>query len=194
LDAAPRRGGPERSGGRGAVAGREQSHPLRHFFCELFLRLESLGLFPTAKFWGFRGTDHDQPRVICPCIYSRNCGASIGHCGACNGSSFHRFFDRVNIGVCCSVEPRSVHAQHHLHTMAVLLRDPQQILPQHELPRHGGMPRVLGPAPPNIECFGTLALVHAALFCGLVTTLSCTRGWATQLDLPNQTLHPAPLK
>lgn len=38
---------------------------------------------------------------------------------------------------------------------------------------------------------GTLLLIlglHAALFCGLVTTLSHTRGWATQPDLTNQIL------
>jgi hypothetical protein len=45
----PSRGGPERSGGRAAVPGREQSHPLRHLIFEAFLRLESLRLFPTAS-------------------------------------------------------------------------------------------------------------------------------------------------
>ena len=40
---------------------------------------------------------------------------------------------------------------------------------------------------------GTLFLIlglHAALFCGLVTTLSHTHGLATQPDLPNQVLNP----
>jgi len=44
---------------------------------------------------------------------------------------------------------------------------------------------------------GTLFLIlglHAALFCGLVTTLSHTRGWATQLDLPDQVLNPVPIE
>jgi hypothetical protein len=44
---------------------------------------------------------------------------------------------------------------------------------------------------------GTLFLIlglHAALFCGLVTTLSHTRGWATQSDLPNQVLNPVPIE
>jgi hypothetical protein len=44
---------------------------------------------------------------------------------------------------------------------------------------------------------GTLFLIlglHAALFCGLVTTLSHTRGWATQPELPNQILNPVPIQ
>jgi hypothetical protein len=44
---------------------------------------------------------------------------------------------------------------------------------------------------------GTLFLIlglHAALFCGLITTLSHTRGWATQPNLPNQVLHPVPME
>jgi hypothetical protein len=44
---------------------------------------------------------------------------------------------------------------------------------------------------------GTLFLIlglHAALFCGLVTTLSHTRGWATQSDLPSQVLNPVPIE
>lgn len=44
---------------------------------------------------------------------------------------------------------------------------------------------------------GTLFLIlglHAALFCGLVATLSQTRGLVTQLDLPNQVLNPMPIK
>jgi hypothetical protein len=45
----PGRGGPEGSGGRAAVPGREQSHPLRHLISEAFLRLESLRSFPTAS-------------------------------------------------------------------------------------------------------------------------------------------------
>jgi hypothetical protein len=45
----PGRGGPERSGGRATVPGREQSHPLRHLIFESILRLESLRSFPTAK-------------------------------------------------------------------------------------------------------------------------------------------------
>ena len=49
LDAAAWRGGPERSEGRAAVPGREQSHPLRHSIFEAFLRLESLRSFPAAK-------------------------------------------------------------------------------------------------------------------------------------------------
>jgi hypothetical protein len=44
---------------------------------------------------------------------------------------------------------------------------------------------------------GTLFLIlglHAALFCGLVTTLPHARGWATQPDLPNQVLSPVPIE
>jgi hypothetical protein len=44
---------------------------------------------------------------------------------------------------------------------------------------------------------GTLFLIlglHAALFCGLVTTLSHSRGWATQRDLPDQVLNPVPIE
>ena len=43
---------------------------------------------------------------------------------------------------------------------------------------------------------GTLFLIlglHAALFCGLITTISHTRGWTTRPDLPNQVLNPLPL-
>ena len=35
--------------------------------------------------------------------------------------------------------------------MPVLLRDPQQILSQHELPGQRGMTRVVGSAPSNVE-------------------------------------------
>jgi len=44
---------------------------------------------------------------------------------------------------------------------------------------------------------GTLFLIlglHAALFCGLITTLSHTRGLATQPNLPNQVLNPVPIE
>jgi len=44
---------------------------------------------------------------------------------------------------------------------------------------------------------GTLFLIlglHGALFCGLVTTLSETPGWATQPYLPNQVLNPVPIE
>jgi hypothetical protein len=44
---------------------------------------------------------------------------------------------------------------------------------------------------------GTLFLIlglHAALFCGLVTTLSHTRGLATQANLPNQVLNLVPIE
>jgi hypothetical protein len=44
---------------------------------------------------------------------------------------------------------------------------------------------------------GTLFLIlglHAALFCGLITTLSHTRGWATQPDLANQVLNSVPIE
>lgn len=44
---------------------------------------------------------------------------------------------------------------------------------------------------------GTLFLIlglHAALFCGLVTTLSYMRGLATEPDLPNQVLNPVPIE
>ena len=44
---------------------------------------------------------------------------------------------------------------------------------------------------------GTLFLIlglHAALFCGLITTLSRTHGFATQLNLPNHVLNPVPLE
>jgi hypothetical protein len=37
-------------------------------------------------------------------------------------------FDCLNIRVCCTLEPRGVHAQHHLDTVSVLLGDPEQIL------------------------------------------------------------------
>jgi hypothetical protein len=44
---------------------------------------------------------------------------------------------------------------------------------------------------------GTLFLIlglHAALFCGLITMLSHTRGLATQSNLPNQVLNAAPIE
>jgi len=44
---------------------------------------------------------------------------------------------------------------------------------------------------------GTLFLIlglHAALFCGLITTLSHTRGPVTQSNLPNQVLNAAPIE
>jgi hypothetical protein len=44
------------------------------------------------------------------------------------GLFFHRLFDRVNIRACCAFEPCGVHAQHYLNAMAMLLRDPEQIL------------------------------------------------------------------
>jgi hypothetical protein len=57
------------------------------------------------------------------------------------------------------------------------------------------------PADPNFGYFslrsGTLFLIlglHAALFCGLITTLSHTRGLATQANLPNQVLNPVPIE
>jgi CheY-like chemotaxis protein len=80
------------------------------------------------------------------------------------GCYVHRLFDRLNIGLRCAFEPRGVHAQHHLDAMSVLLCDPQQILSQHELPGHRGMPRVGGPAPSNIECLDALAPAPAGDF------------------------------
>jgi hypothetical protein len=44
---------------------------------------------------------------------------------------------------------------------------------------------------------GTLFLIlglHAALFCGLVTTLSHVRGLPTESDLPHQVLNPVPIE
>ena len=44
---------------------------------------------------------------------------------------------------------------------------------------------------------GTLFLIlglHTALFCGLITTLSNTRGLATQPNLPNQVLNAVPME
>jgi hypothetical protein len=44
---------------------------------------------------------------------------------------------------------------------------------------------------------GTLFLIlglHAALFCGLITTLSNTHGLATQPNLLNQVLNPVPIE
>jgi hypothetical protein len=44
---------------------------------------------------------------------------------------------------------------------------------------------------------GTLFLIlglHAALFCGLVTTLSHTGGLAAQAHLPDQLLKPVPIE
>ena len=63
----------------------------------------------------------------------------------------------MNIRLRCAFEPRGVHAQHHLDAMAVLLRDPEQIFSQHELPCHRGMPGVVGPTPSNVECLDALA-------------------------------------
>src|SRR5579863_8461673 len=42
-------GAESKSDGRVIPARGFESHPLRHFFCESILRLESLGLFPTAS-------------------------------------------------------------------------------------------------------------------------------------------------
>jgi hypothetical protein len=44
--------------------GPSPSHPLRHLIFEAFLRLESLRSFPTAKFRGFQGTNHDLRDAI----------------------------------------------------------------------------------------------------------------------------------
>ena len=74
------------------------------------------------------------------------------------GSFFDRLLDRVNVGFRCSLEPRGVHAQHHLDAVPVLLRDPEQILSQHELPGHRGMPGVVGSAPSRV---GVLHLLMA---------------------------------
>jgi hypothetical protein len=44
---------------------------------------------------------------------------------------------------------------------------------------------------------GTLFLIlglHAALFCGLITTLSLTHGLATQPNIPNRVLNPVPIE
>lgn len=44
---------------------------------------------------------------------------------------------------------------------------------------------------------GTLFLIlglHGALFCGLVTTLSLTRGFAAQPNLPNHVPNPVPIE
>jgi len=44
---------------------------------------------------------------------------------------------------------------------------------------------------------GTLFLIlglHATLFCGLIATVSHTRGLATQPNLPNQVLNPLPIE
>jgi hypothetical protein len=44
---------------------------------------------------------------------------------------------------------------------------------------------------------GTLFLIlglHSALFCGLITTLSHTPGWATQSNSSNQVLDPSPIE
>jgi hypothetical protein len=73
-------------------------------------------------------------------------------------------FDRLNIGFRGSIKPRGVHAQHHLDAMSVLLRDPEQILSQHQLPGDRGMPRVVGPAPSNIERPDALAPAPAGDF------------------------------
>jgi len=59
----------------------------------------------------------------------------------------------------------------------------------------------LTPADRNFGYFslrsGTLFLIlglHGAVFCGLVTTLSVTRGLAAQPSLPNQVLNPVPIE
>ena len=88
----------------------------------------------------------------------------IQQCSARIGSFIHRFFDRVNIRLRCTVEPRGVHAQHYLDAVSVLLRDPEQILSQYELPGHRGMPRVIGAAPTNIERLDALAPAPAGDF------------------------------
>jgi hypothetical protein len=44
---------------------------------------------------------------------------------------------------------------------------------------------------------GTLFLIlglHAALFCGLITTLSHTRGWAAKSSFSNQVLNPVSIE
>jgi hypothetical protein len=44
---------------------------------------------------------------------------------------------------------------------------------------------------------GTLFLIlglHASLFCGLITTLSPSRGLATQPNIPNRALNPVPIE
>jgi hypothetical protein len=44
---------------------------------------------------------------------------------------------------------------------------------------------------------GTLFLIlglHAAAFCGLITTLSHTREWAAQSNIPNQVVDAAPIE
>jgi hypothetical protein len=110
----------------------------------------------TAKFRGLEGTDYDQLRVIPRCICSGNRSTLIRNCGL-RRSSFHRLFDRVNIGVRCSLEPRGVHAQHYLDAVSVLLRDPEHVFSEHELPGHRGMPRVIGSAPANTERLDALA-------------------------------------
>jgi hypothetical protein len=57
-----------------------------------------------------------------------------------------------------------VHAQHDLDAMSVLLRDPEQILSEHELPRHRGITRVIGPTPANRERRDALAPAPASDF------------------------------
>ena len=101
--------------------------------------------------------------MIFRCIQSRKCSARIVNRLARRGSFSHRLFDRVNVGIRCSLEPRGVYTEHHLDTMSVLLRDPQQILSQHELPGHRGMPRVVGTAPANIQGLGALAFTLSTI-------------------------------
>src|SRR5882672_4061476 len=49
-------GGPERSGGRAAVPGREQSHPLRHFFLKHFRDLSHPPVFYWQNYCQIPGT------------------------------------------------------------------------------------------------------------------------------------------
>ena len=62
----------------------------RHFLLTIYCRIP-----------GTPGTDDDQTRAICPCIYSGNRSVLIGNRGARGGSSLHRLFDRVTIGFGC---------------------------------------------------------------------------------------------
>ena len=63
-----------------------------------------------------------------------------------------------------SFEPRCVHAQHNFDAVSVLLGDPEQVLAQHELPGHRGMPCVVGAAPANSERRDALAPAPAGDF------------------------------
>ena len=85
----------------------------------------------TSKFRGLWGTNHDQSRAIHPCNLDEICGANIGNRDACSGSFFHRLFDGVNVGFRRPLQPRGVHAQHHLDAVTVLLRNPEQVRSQH---------------------------------------------------------------